>query len=101
MCRIAQSPAIDITSSLTTSGDPLPLKITRLPLDRARVGDPESKSKTEWLKTDPLSVPGWLKPRLFTGEGEGDDEASLSVHESAPQESPEVPPFPFTIFTAR
>ncbi len=71
--------------------------VTRDPLDMTRTGEPESRSNIELLKTEPLSEPGWFGPMVELEV----DVASEIDHESVPQESPDVPPFPSTKLTAR
>jgi hypothetical protein len=90
---------MEITSSEVYTGLPPPVpeeKVTRVPLLRTRVGDPESKSSIELLNTEPLSDPGWFKVQ-FTAV----DVDSETVWELYPQASPEGASFPLTKFTAR
>ena len=63
--------------------------MTVVPLSKTKIGEPELRYRMEWLNTDPRSDPGWFRVQLV-----GFEVASETVHESVPQESPEVPPFP-------
>ncbi len=62
---MAHWPAFEMTSSSVKSAtllvEPFVVtveNVTSVPFDKTRVGEPESRSSIELLKTDPLSDPG-------------------------------------------